>query len=290
MKYLVMECTLGYAVVLDSNGRFLRVPNLGYEVGQQLEYVEVFSVIDELPYDKSQASESVPTESNNKKKIVLSMKKWVAVAACFCILVLGGTIWSMPAGTVRIKINPDVRMTVNRFDRVVKIEGLNEDGKKLISDYNPYGKDTKTVSDYLADKAFEMGYLKKGGHIAVAADSKRAGWKKSMEDKILIELETHMNKGDEFDDDSKYEDSPSFVIDTEILDDDELDEYFDKYEDDDDENDNDDYDEDNDDEHDGDDDEDEKDMTRKKRKGSNGEKDGDREKKSDEEDYDEDDD
>ena len=252
MKYLVMECTLGYAVVLDSDGRFLRVPNLGYEVGQQLEYVEVFSVIDELPYDKSQASESVPTESNNKKKIVLSMKKWVAVAACFCILLLGGTIWSMPAGTVRIKINPDVRMTVNRFDRVVKIEGLNEDGKKLISDYNPYGKDTKTVSDYLADKAFEMGYLKKGGHIAVAADSKRAGWKKSMEDKILIELETHMNKGDEFDDDSKYEDSPGFVIDNEILDDydEEHDEYQDKH---------DDYDEDDDEEHDSDEDDDEED-------------------------------
>lgn len=253
MKYLVMECTLGYAVVLDSNGRFLRVPNLGYEVGRELEYVEIFPTIDEPSDYKVLASESVPTKNNSKRKIILSMKKWIAVAACFCILVLGGTLWSIPAGTVRIKINPDVQMTVNRFDRVVKIEGLNEDGKKLISGYNPYGKDTKTVSDYLADKAFEMGYLKKGGHIAVAADSKRAGWKKSMEDKILIELDIHMNKADDFDDDSKYEDSPGFVIDTEIPDDDDRDEYFDKYDDgsdDDDENDFDDNDFDDDDDED----------------------------------------
>ncbi len=227
MKYLVMECTLGYAVVLDSDGRFLRVPNLGYEVGQELEHVEVFSATGEPSDYKFRASESMSTENSNKRKILLSIKKWIAVAACFCILVLGGTLWSIPAGTVRIKINPDVQMTVNRFDRIVKIEGLNEDGKKLISGYNPYGKDTKTVSDYLADKAFEMGYLKKGGHIAVAADSKRTGWKKSMEDKILVELEAHMNKeddlDDDFDDDSKYEDSPNFVIDTEISDDDEED-------------------------------------------------------------------
>ena len=260
MKYLVMECTLGYAVVLDNDGRFLRVPNLGYEVGQELEYVEAFSATDEPSDYKFRASESVPTENSNKRKIIFSMKKWIAVAACFCILVLGGTLWSIPAGTVRIKINPDVQITVNRFDRVVKIEGLNEDGKKLISGYNPYGKDTKTVSDYLADKAFEMGYLKKGGHIAVAADSKRTGWKKSMEDKILIELETHMNQ----DDDSKYEDSPSFVIDTEILDDDdeERDEYQDKYdddEDDEDERDADSHDDDGEDEENDDDEEDDDD-------------------------------
>lgn len=39
MEYLVMECGLSYAVVLDSEGRFLKVPNLGYEVGQTLNRV-----------------------------------------------------------------------------------------------------------------------------------------------------------------------------------------------------------------------------------------------------------
>ncbi len=39
MRYLVMECGLSYAVVLDSKGRFYKVSNLGYEVGQTLEQV-----------------------------------------------------------------------------------------------------------------------------------------------------------------------------------------------------------------------------------------------------------
>ena len=37
MEYLVMECGLSYAVVLDQEGRFIKVPNLGYEVGQTLD-------------------------------------------------------------------------------------------------------------------------------------------------------------------------------------------------------------------------------------------------------------
>lgn len=40
MKYLVMECHPGYAVVLDENGRFLKVANRRYEVGQTVADVE----------------------------------------------------------------------------------------------------------------------------------------------------------------------------------------------------------------------------------------------------------
>ena len=36
MKYLVMECHLSYAVVLDEEGRFLRVANRHYKVGQMV--------------------------------------------------------------------------------------------------------------------------------------------------------------------------------------------------------------------------------------------------------------
>lgn len=217
MKYLVMECSLGYAVVLDNEGRFKRIPNLGYEVGQELDYVEELSMTEKLSM--------IERSPSNRSRV----KRWIAVAACFCILLLGGTLWRAPAGTVRIKINPDVRMTVNRFDRVVKLEGINEDGKKLIQGYNAYGKDAKTVSDTLADKAVEMGYLKAGGHISVTADSKRDKWKRAMEEKILVELEIHLNTDDDHDEDNKK--VPNFVINVGDTDDDYKDwyEHDDKY-------------------------------------------------------------
>ena len=39
MTYLVMECHPAYAVVLDQAGRVIKVANMGYEVGQKVDYV-----------------------------------------------------------------------------------------------------------------------------------------------------------------------------------------------------------------------------------------------------------
>ena len=37
MKYLVMECKTGYAVLLDEEGRFRKAANLHYQVGETVE-------------------------------------------------------------------------------------------------------------------------------------------------------------------------------------------------------------------------------------------------------------
>ena len=50
MKYMVMECHLSYAVVLDEEGRFLKVANRHYEVGQTVS--EVVEMV--LPQSKPQ--------------------------------------------------------------------------------------------------------------------------------------------------------------------------------------------------------------------------------------------
>ena len=75
-----------------------------------------------------------------------------------------------------MQINPDVQMSVNRFDRVVGLEGLNEDGKELIKGYRAYGKGMQTVSDELADRTVELGYPGGGSLSAplLEADSERA--------------------------------------------------------------------------------------------------------------------
>ena len=118
MKYLVMECHPGYAVVLDDAGRFKKVANLNYEVGQTLD-----EVIKLIP----------------AKKESFYQKKWVktAIGAVACFLAVIG-IWQTvgtPYGSVRMQINPDISMTVNRVDQVIDIVPMNADGEDLIADY-----------------------------------------------------------------------------------------------------------------------------------------------------------
>lgn len=173
MEYLVMECGLSYAVVMDQDGRILKVPNLGYTVGQSLDDVVL------LP--------ERPAKATIHKRIA----RWGTIAACLCLLLLGSWVWQSPIGTVRMQINPDVQLSVNRFDRVVALEGLNEDGAALIDGYRTYGKGMKTVSDELADRAVELGYLADGGKITLTVDSEKDGWKTATEDLLLLELDVH---------------------------------------------------------------------------------------------------
>ena len=107
-------------------------------------------------------------------------------------MVIGSwSFWQSPVGTVRMQINPDVKLSVNRFDRVVGLEGLNEDGEDLINGYRAYGKGMKTVSDELADRAVELGYLSDGGQITLTVESDRASWKTATEELLLLELDVH---------------------------------------------------------------------------------------------------
>lgn len=176
MEYLVMECGLSYAVVLDQDGRILKAPNLGYTVGQSLKDVVL------LP--------ERPAKTTLHKRLA----RWGTMVACLCLLLLGSWTWQSPIGTVRMQINPDVQMSVNRFDRVVALEGLNEDGTSLIDGYRAYGKGMKTVSDELADRAMELGYLSDGGQITLTVDSEKGDWKTAAEELLLLELEVHFEQ------------------------------------------------------------------------------------------------
>ena len=173
MEYLVMECGLSYAVVMDQDGRILKVPNLDYTVGQSLKDVVL------LP------------ERPAKVALHKRLARWGTMAACLCLLLLGTWAWQSPIGTVRMQINPDVQMSVNRFDRVVVLEGLNEDGAALIDGYHAYGKGMKAVSDELADRAMEQGYLADGGKITLTISSEKDSWKTAAEELLLLELDIH---------------------------------------------------------------------------------------------------
>ena len=175
MKYLVMECGLSYAVVLDGEGRFLKVANLGYEVGQTVD-----SVVEFAP----------PKPALRVWKRIVPL---AAAAACALVVTVTGGLLLTPYGTVRMQINPDVMMWVNRTSHVVRLEGLNEDGRQLIEGYSAFGKSMERVSDDLADRAIEQGYLEDGGSIALTVDSEHEEWKTAAEETLILELEVHLD-------------------------------------------------------------------------------------------------
>lgn len=166
MTYLVMECHPAYAIVLDQAGRIIKVANMGYEVGQKVDDV---------------------IEQQHRPALFRMRLASMVAAACLCLAVLGGGGYGacfIPYGTVHLKINPDVLMSVSYMDRVVGLEGLNEDGNRLIGQVSYKGKHAEDVTRLLVERAVDMGYLAEGGTVMVKADGGSIRWKQKREDDI----------------------------------------------------------------------------------------------------------
>jgi len=176
MKYMVVECHPGYAVVLDEAGNFLKVANRKYEVGQMV-------------------TEVLAMQTPPRRKYGKLLATFAAMAACLALvlsLTLPGT--GQPYASVYVKINPEIRIDVDRKDAVVGLEGVNQDGISLVEGYDYHNKHLDQVTDELVDKAIEMGYLQPEGQITISLDSQDQTWVQNHSEAISSQLQTHLQE------------------------------------------------------------------------------------------------
>ena len=168
-----MEVHPAYAVVLDKEGRFLKAANLRYQVGDTVrDIVEL-----RRPREKRPA-------------LWKPLSGVAGLAACLCIVFFGYYQPNfVPYGALRIQINPDVELTLSRTDRVLELEGLNEDGQSLIAGYDYGGKDREGVTEELVERAIDMGYLSGGETVSITVTSADADWQAREEQEAREALE-----------------------------------------------------------------------------------------------------
>lgn len=57
---------------------------------------------------------------------------YAAACACLLLAMLGGhRLYFTPTAEISIDINPSIELGINRFDRVISVNGMNEDGQEL---------------------------------------------------------------------------------------------------------------------------------------------------------------
>ncbi len=178
MKYLVMEVRLGYAVLLDEEGRFIKAADMNYQVGESV--TDVF-IINE--------AERPVTEKKKAPSWVYAM---AAMAAC--LVIMAGFLvnsFMSPFASVYISINPRVRIDVNKQDMVVGVEGVNEDGVILLEGYDYRRKSLDLVVDELVDLAIDYGYLHEGGKITLTLDA-NDDWVVSHSEHLSQQITQHL--------------------------------------------------------------------------------------------------
>lgn len=176
MKYLVMECHPGYAVVLSQDGRFIKTANLNYDVGETV-------------------SDIIIMDSKPKNRL---RRLFILIAALLCAALAALAVWYYalaPAGTVSLAVNPEVTITVNRLFYVLSAEGLNDDGRRLVDEESTLFRRAEEFADDLVERAYLLDYLDDGGTILLNVTSDSDSWRANAENRLLDKLSEHSKHG-----------------------------------------------------------------------------------------------
>ena len=111
MKAVITEIRNGKAAVLTDDGRFLEIRNRGYQIGQTIDYP-----VQKQPFFRPAAVWSL------------------AAAVCAILIAFGFYLYQTPFSVVSLDINPSIEYTLNIFDRVLSVQGVNQDGKDLLAE------------------------------------------------------------------------------------------------------------------------------------------------------------
>ncbi len=170
IKAVVVEIKGNKAVFLSDDGRFAEQANKNYRIGQEVEYTM-------------------------KKNI--SFKKFAAYAAAACVLLVAGAgllTYNMPSAYVSLDVNPAVEYTVNMYDRVLSVRGVNEDGTEIIREIeldSLKNQPIETAISMTVDEIAKLGYLDSEGSGVVIAASARDPQKSG---ELAVKLEDAANE------------------------------------------------------------------------------------------------
>lgn len=139
---------------------------------------------------------------NLERARVRTMKKLslaaLPVAACAILAIGGYSFYNTPVNYISLDINPSVELGLNKFDKVVKAEGINKDGEILLKENSIKNMSAEEAIEKLALEAKEKGYIQADGStvIAVTALSEQDEEAVQLRNQMGETLRTMIQQGD----------------------------------------------------------------------------------------------
>ena len=152
MKGIVVEINNHTAAVLSDEGCVVKTRNDNYQIGQEVEI--------------------------SMKKQINFKKGFAFASAAACILAMFGIsayAYYTPYTYVSLDVNPSIEYSVNRFDRVLSVTGVNDDGTEIINNLELDNLENKSIEDAISltvDEISDAGYLdSNAGGVAITTSS-----------------------------------------------------------------------------------------------------------------------
>lgn len=151
MKYIVLEIRDKKVVLLSDDGTITIAKNQNYLIGQ--EFFETNSSPNRII-------------SFRKEQIMKIKGKIIAVSSAVAVLIafvsLGAYSYYTPYSYVSLDVNPSIAYAINRFDRVIHVSGVNDDGTEILTNINLEQlrfKDINTAIEETINEIADEGYL-----------------------------------------------------------------------------------------------------------------------------------
>ncbi|WP_313341721.1 hypothetical protein [Sedimentibacter sp.] len=170
MKSVVVEIKGKFVAVLSDDGCISKIRNKNYIIGQEI------------------------ILKNNLKYIKFS----ASVAACLILFVTPVWAYLTPYSYVSLDINPSFEFSINRFDRVLQVNAINDDGRNVVEQIDISKLKNKEIGEAVKNVLTELkgqGYLndaKKDG-VVVAASSKSQDKTDKLASALKLAVEEEIN-------------------------------------------------------------------------------------------------
>ena len=157
-KGVILSVNKRFVTLLTPEGEFLKTKRQerAYEVGEEITFSPV----------KQNSLLPFPVFIHLSKKTAV-----ISIASTFLILfsILPSYFSGHVSAYMTIDVNPSIELELDDDLEVLKLTGLNEDGKLVIDQLKNWkGKDIKTVTNRIVETTKQLGYLKGKKQIVVS--------------------------------------------------------------------------------------------------------------------------
>ena len=153
MKYIVMECHGGYAVLMDEAARFVKAANVHYKVGQ--------TVTDPILMEK--VTEKTPSRN------ITVIRRFAAAAASLAVFAGMGYGYYYqnvkPHSSVIICAASDICLSLNTKGHVISVTTDDPAGEAIIKEYDYKGKDKMKVAGDILEIDKSKGLISSGDSV-----------------------------------------------------------------------------------------------------------------------------
>lgn len=126
------------------------------------------------------------------KKKTASIVRTAAAAAAIFLLSLGTWAYITPYAYVSLDVNPSIEYTLNRFERVLSVQAVNDDGQEIVKEIGLDNLRNKTIDDAIAqtvEQINEHDYFQGEGAIVIATSAKDIKKAAALADRLKDEVD-----------------------------------------------------------------------------------------------------